>query len=113
MLASIDLAKKMCLSHPHRRGDRMPTVSVTRGAFLILLGGVVVAWPCAVIAQTPTKVYRIDLLSGAALVTDALTVLNRKRVVEFAAAHRLPAIYEFDSLVRAGGLRSYGPDLDE
>jgi len=73
----------------------------------------VVAWPYAVIAQTPTKVYRIGLLSGAALVTDALTVLNRKRVFEFAAAHRLPAIYEFDSLVRDGGLMSYGPALDE
>jgi len=47
------------------------------------------------------------------MVTDALTILNRKRVFEFAAAHRLPAIYEFDFLVRDGGLMSYGPDLDE
>ena len=47
------------------------------------------------------------------MVTDTLTVLNRKRVFEFAATHRLPAIYEFDFLVRDGGLMSYGPDLDE
>src|SRR5256712_4332432 len=47
------------------------------------------------------------------MVTDALTILNRKRVFEFAAAHQLPAIYEFDSLVRDGGLMSYGPDQDE
>ena len=47
------------------------------------------------------------------MVTDSLTILNRKRVFEFAAAHRLPAIYEFDSLVRDGGLMSYGPDQDE
>jgi putative ABC transport system substrate-binding protein len=47
------------------------------------------------------------------MVTDSLTVLNRKRVFEFAAAHRLPAIYEFDWLVRDGGLMSYAPDLDE
>jgi putative ABC transport system substrate-binding protein len=44
------------------------------------------------------------------MVTDSLTILNRKRVFEFAAAHRLPAIYEFDFLVRDGGLMSYGPD---
>jgi putative ABC transport system substrate-binding protein len=44
------------------------------------------------------------------MVTDTLTLLNRKRVFEFAAAHQLPAIYEFDSLVRDGGLMSYGPD---
>src|SRR5437868_10129035 len=47
---------------------------------------------------------------GILMVTDALTILNRKRVFEFAAAHRLPAIYEFDFLVRDGGLMSYGPD---
>ncbi len=47
------------------------------------------------------------------MVTDSLTMLNRKRVFEFAAAHRLPATYEFDFLVRDGGLMSYAPDLDE
>src|SRR5437763_5523895 len=47
------------------------------------------------------------------MVTDTLTLLNRKRMFEFAAAHQLPAIYEFDSLVRDGGLMSYGPDQDE
>ena len=39
-------------------------------------------------------------------------MLNRKRVIDFAAAHRLPAIYEYDFLVRDGGLMSYGPDLE-
>jgi putative ABC transport system substrate-binding protein len=47
------------------------------------------------------------------MVADSLTILNRKRVFEFAAAHRLPAIYEFDFLVSDGGLMSYGPDIDE
>lgn len=45
------------------------------------------------------------------MVTDALTVLNHKKVFDFAAAHRLPAIYEYAFLVRAGGLMSYGPDM--
>jgi putative ABC transport system substrate-binding protein len=47
------------------------------------------------------------------MVSDSLTMLNRKRVFEFATAHRLPAIYEFDFVVREGGLMSYAPDLDE
>jgi putative ABC transport system substrate-binding protein len=47
------------------------------------------------------------------MVSDSLTMLNRKRVFEYAAAHRLPAIYEFDSLVHEGGLMSYGADLKE
>jgi hypothetical protein len=51
-----------------------------------------------------------DTPDAILMVTDSLTILNRKRVFEFAAAHRLPAIYEFDFLVRDGGLMSYGPD---
>jgi putative ABC transport system substrate-binding protein len=47
------------------------------------------------------------------MVADALTVLNRKRVFDYAAAHRLPAIYEFDFFVRDGGLMSYGADFKE
>ena len=47
------------------------------------------------------------------LVADALTNLNRGRVLEFAAAHRIPAIYELDFLVRDGGLMSYGLKLDD
>jgi putative ABC transport system substrate-binding protein len=47
------------------------------------------------------------------MVTDALTALNRKRVFEFATQHKLPAIYEYEFLVRDGGLMSYGPDMRE
>jgi putative tryptophan/tyrosine transport system substrate-binding protein len=46
-------------------------------------------------------------------VSDPLMILNRERVFNYAAAHRLPAIYENDPYVRAGGLMSYGADLDE
>jgi putative ABC transport system substrate-binding protein len=44
------------------------------------------------------------------MVSDALTALNRKRIMEFAAANHLPAIYEVSALVRDGGLMSYGPN---
>src|SRR6201995_3597295 len=47
------------------------------------------------------------------MVADSLTNLNRKRVFEFAAARKIPAIYEYDFLARDGGLMSYGPDLQE
>ncbi len=47
------------------------------------------------------------------MVADALTVLNRKRVFDYAAAHRLPAIYESDFFAREGGLMSYGADERE
>ncbi|HET8586176.1 MAG TPA: ABC transporter substrate-binding protein [Casimicrobiaceae bacterium] len=47
------------------------------------------------------------------LVTDALTILNRRRVLEFTTQRSIPAMFEFGSLVREGGLVSYGPDFDD
>jgi len=48
------------------------------------------------------------------LVADVLTNLNRKRAFDYAGAHHIPALYEYDlPWVRDGGLMSYGPDLQE
>ena len=47
------------------------------------------------------------------MVTDSLTLLNRKRVFDYAAEHRLPAIYEQDFMAHDGGLMSYGADPKE
>jgi putative ABC transport system substrate-binding protein len=47
------------------------------------------------------------------MVSDALTLLNRKRVFDYATTKRIPAIYEADQLVRDGGLMSYGADPKE
>jgi putative ABC transport system substrate-binding protein len=47
------------------------------------------------------------------MVTDSLTLLNRKRVFDYAAERRLPAIYEQDFIARDGGLMSYGADPRE
>jgi putative ABC transport system substrate-binding protein len=48
------------------------------------------------------------------MVADALTTLNRKRVFDYAGAHRIPALYEYDvPNVHDGGLISYGRDLNE
>jgi putative ABC transport system substrate-binding protein len=47
------------------------------------------------------------------MVTDALTNLNRRRVINFAEQRRIPAMYEYGTLVHEGGLVSYGPSIDE
>ena len=47
------------------------------------------------------------------MVTDSLTTLNRRRVIDYAEAHRIPAMYEYASLVYEGGLMSYGPSNDD
>jgi len=45
-----------------------------------------------------------------ALITlvDAVTFTHRQRIVEFAAKHRVPAIYQVREFIDAGGLMSYG-----
>ena len=54
--------------------------------------------------------HRPDILF---LVADVLTLVNRKRVIDFAAEQRIPAMYEFGSITREGGLMSYGPSPEE
>jgi putative ABC transport system substrate-binding protein len=50
-----------------------------------------------------------------ALVVTADPVLsgNRERIVQLAARHRLPTMYEWKEIVEIGGLMSYGPSLAE
>jgi putative ABC transport system substrate-binding protein len=47
------------------------------------------------------------------MVTDALTLLNRNRVIDYALVHRIPAMYETSLLVQDGGLMSYGANQDD
>jgi putative ABC transport system substrate-binding protein len=47
------------------------------------------------------------------ILADPLTASQRLRIVEFAAAERLPAMYETSPFVEVGGLMSYGPNVDE
>jgi putative tryptophan/tyrosine transport system substrate-binding protein len=47
------------------------------------------------------------------LLSDSLTLLNRKRILEFAETSTIPTMYEIGSLVQDGGLISYGPNLED
>jgi putative ABC transport system substrate-binding protein len=52
-----------------------------------------------------------DPPDGLLLLADPLTTSMRARIVEFAREKRLPAIYETREFVDAGGLMSYGPNV--
>jgi putative ABC transport system substrate-binding protein len=47
------------------------------------------------------------------VVSDPLTSLSQRRFIDFAATHRIPAMYEYAEPVRAGGLVAYGPSLPD
>jgi putative tryptophan/tyrosine transport system substrate-binding protein len=51
---------------------------------------------------------RVD---GLLVFTHGFAVLNRARIMELAARHRLPAMYGWREFVEEGGLMSYGPDI--
>ena len=42
---------------------------------------------------------------------DPLTLFHRDRIIEAAAKNRVPAMYELQEFVEAGGLMSYGPSI--
>jgi putative ABC transport system substrate-binding protein len=49
---------------------------------------------------------------GMIILSNATFHAHRKRITDLAAQFRLPAIYEHRDFVVAGGLMSYGPDLN-
>ena len=54
-----------------------------------------------------------DGMNGLLNFQGALSLVNRKRIVEFAARHSIPAIYQTKRFTEAGGLMAWGPDLEE
>ena len=44
---------------------------------------------------------------------DPIFLSEKSRIVELAASHELPAIYQFREFIGVGGLMSYGPDLND
>jgi putative tryptophan/tyrosine transport system substrate-binding protein len=54
------------------------------------------------------------LRPGALVVTsEAFTTRYRDRILDFMATHHIPAMYEDDRYVKAGGLMSYGPNIPD
>jgi len=56
---------------------------------------------------------RASGVQGVIVVNDPLFVANRAKVIEFAAAARLPAMYFFKIFADDGGLMAYGPSLED
>ena len=50
---------------------------------------------------------------GVLVASSPFMFVHRKAIVDLAAAHRIPAIYELENFVEPGGLMSYGVNLAE
>lgn len=54
-----------------------------------------------------------DGMNGLVNFQSGFSLAHRQFIVDFAAQHRLPAIYQATRFVDAGGLMAYSPDQDE
>ena len=54
-----------------------------------------------------------DGMNGLLNFQGGLSVVNRQRIIDFAAKHRIPAIYQAMVFSRDGGLMTWAPDLTE
>jgi putative tryptophan/tyrosine transport system substrate-binding protein len=52
-----------------------------------------------------------ERVAGVIVFTHGFAVLNRERIIEMAARERLPTVYGWRDFVTAGGLMSYGPNI--
>jgi putative tryptophan/tyrosine transport system substrate-binding protein len=50
---------------------------------------------------------------GLIVVANPITNTHRELIAALAARHRLPAVYQYRYFVTAGGLASYGPDVND
>jgi putative ABC transport system substrate-binding protein len=54
-----------------------------------------------------------DQMNGLLSFQGALSLLNRRLIIDFAAKHELPAIYQATLFAESGGLMTWAPDLEE
>ena len=62
---------------------------------------------------TALDAIRRDGMNGLLNFQGGLSLANRQAIVDFAAAHRIPAIYQSPFFVEAGGLMAWTPDQRE
>jgi putative ABC transport system substrate-binding protein len=54
-----------------------------------------------------------ESIDGFIVMPDVVFSAHRERIIALAAAHRLPAVYNYSYFATSGGLVSYGPDAVE
>ena len=63
--------------------------------------------------RTALDAIRSDQMNGLLNFQGGLSLANRQVIVDFALAHRLPAVYQSSFFVEAGGLMAWAPDQRE
>jgi len=112
--AAPDVSRVALLSTtPGRGGHEIQLADAQKAA--AKLGITVKSYRAANLAEVRTALEAIgrDGMNGLLNFQGAVSLVNRELIIDFAAKHRIPAIYQSKLFAEAGGLMSYAPDQDE
>jgi putative tryptophan/tyrosine transport system substrate-binding protein len=96
---------------PNTPAQRLARLAETARALGVELKPVKASHSAALAAAFETM--RREGVRALLVWTDAMFVSQRSRIVELAAQHRLPAVYDERQFAESGGLISYGPSVSE
>jgi ABC-type uncharacterized transport system substrate-binding protein len=94
---------------PNTRARSLTELAETARAMAVTLRPVEVPSPRGLEAAFETM--RREDIRAVLVWSDAMFVSHRGRIVELAAQHRLPTVYDERQFADAGGLMSYGPQV--
>lgn len=113
-LAAPDVSRVALLSTtPGRGGHEAQFAEAERTA--AALGVTVRPYRAASLAEIESALAALanEGMNGLANFQGGLSLANRQLIVDFAARHRLPAVYQAEFFVQAGGLLAWAPDQEE
>jgi putative ABC transport system substrate-binding protein len=98
---------------PGRGGHEMQLADAQEAASR--LGVAVKPYPATSLAELDRALASIAAngMNGLLNFQGGLSVVNRQRIIDFAAKYRIPAIYQAMVISRDGGLMTWAPDLAE
>jgi len=103
------VAKLAVLANPTNAGARPILADITEAARSLGIGVVVVEVSRTDDFPKAFAAIRSARPDGLMVLVEPMIGANRTQIIDFAASSRLPAMYDFGGLVRAGGLISYAP----
>jgi len=107
------VARVAILSNPLHPGEQRELKESEQGAERLGIGVSYAHMRSAVEIEPALERIRGAGAEAIIVLPDALVMLHRRRIIEFAASQRIPAISGWSEFAKSGGTMTYGPNLKE
>jgi putative tryptophan/tyrosine transport system substrate-binding protein len=101
------------LGNPRNPAYKTQLAEVQAAAKLLQLQLQIVQSPAPEEFSSAFSAMTKERIPALLVLTDAMFNAQRQQIVELAASSRIPAIYDFKEFAEAGGLMSYGANIDD